>query len=161
MDEFVQITGNHTKVSGDKKQLFALLDCLCAASDVELGKEVGGVGLYGVDRHEKLVGDLLVGESLGHELQNLVFAFADAEFLEAGGVKLKVGDRYVDGLSFCKLEARPDAEAGEDYGEDARVEFDGEVADDITVLEKLESEDQCCQGETVEDYRFSHRAKIG
>lgn len=138
MDELSQITGNHTKVSGDQEQILALPDRLCSTADVELGEEVGRVGLDGIDRDEQFVGDLLVGEALRDEFEHFVFPFADAEFLKARGVELEIRDGDVDCFSFRELETDPGAHDREDQGENTGIKFNGEVAYEETVLEELE-----------------------
>jgi len=149
MDEFGQITGNHTKVSGNQEEFLTLLHGLRAATDVEFQKEVCGVGLDGVDGHEKFVGDLLVGVAFGHELEDFVLTFADAELFEAHGVELEVGNLDVDDLPGGELQARPNTYGGEEYGEDACVEFERQVTDEEAVLEELQRKDQRRQGEAV------------
>jgi hypothetical protein len=162
MDEFGEINANHTKASGDQKQFLAFLNGLGAPPDIEFRKEVGAVGFDGVDGDEQLVGDLLVAETSGHELEDLEFPFADAELFEAQRIGLEIGDRNgnLNGFFPRELEPCPGANSGENEGEDAGVEFHGKVADKITVLQELEDKDQGCQGEAVEENCFSHKAKI-
>lgn len=117
------------------------------------------MGLDGVHGDEKFICDLLVRESLGHEFEDLVFAFADAEVLEARRVELEVGDRYGHDLFTGESEAGPNADGGEEHGEEAHVEFDGEVADEVAVLELFEQEDECCEGESVDDDGAAHERK--
>jgi len=116
------------------------------------------VGFDGIDGHEKFVGDLLVGESGGHEFEDLVFAFGDAEFLEARWVEGEVADRDGDGdgLFAGEFDAGPNAEGGEDDCEDAHVEFEGEVAYEEAVFEEFENEDEGSEEEGVEEDGAGH-----
>jgi len=163
MDELSEINANHTKASGDQHQFLAFLDGLGAPPDVELGKEVGAVGFDGIDGDEQLIGDLLVAHAHGHEFKDFEFPFTDAEFLEPRWVELEIGDGNwnLNGFFPGELEAGPGADGGENKSENTGVKFYRKVADEITVLEELENEDQGCQGDAVEEYCFSHRAKIG
>lgn len=149
MDEFDQITGNHTKVSGNQEEFLAFLDRLRASPDVELQKEVGGMGLDGVHGHEKFVGNLLVGEAFGHEFEDLVFSLTDAEFFKATRVELEIGDGNMDDFTAGEPEARPYADGGEDDGEHASIELERKVADEKAVLQEFEDEDDRREGETI------------
>lgn len=99
MDESGEFRANRTKVSGYQEEFLAFLDGLGAPPDVEFGEEVGAVGFDGIYGDEQPVGDLLVGEALGHEFEDFVLAFADSESVEAGGVELEAGDRDEDSFS--------------------------------------------------------------
>ena len=60
------------------------MDRLGAAAGIELDEKIGRVGLYRVDGQEKFVGDLLIGEALGHALQHFILARADTDLLQGG-----------------------------------------------------------------------------
>lgn len=153
MDDLIE---NSPKVLGNQHEFLSFLHGLGAATDVELEEEVCGVGLDGVHRHKKFVGDLLVGESLRHEFEDFVFAFADAEFFESRRVEPEIGDRDGDDLFAGEAKAGPHADGGEEQGEESHVEFDGEVADEIAVLELLEQEDEGGERESVYDDGAAH-----
>ena len=53
--------------------------------DVEFGADVLAVGGDGVEREGKAVGYLLVGQAMGHQTDNLLFARRDAAVGDAGG----------------------------------------------------------------------------
>lgn len=107
------------------------------------------MGFYGIDGDEEFVGDLLVGVTLGHEFEDFVFAFADAEFFESCGVELEVGGGDDDGFFAGEFESGPYSDGSEDDGENAEVEFDGEVAHDELILQGFEEQDECGEGEAV------------
>ncbi len=114
------------------------------------------MGLDGVDGNEKFVRDLLVGEAVGHEFEHFVFAFADAQLFDPRGVEREIGDWYCNDLLAGEAEPGPDADSGEDDGEESHVEFDGEVAHEVPVLQLFEQEDECCQREAVDDDSATH-----
>lgn len=51
-----------------------------------------------VEGNEKLIGNFLVGEAFGHELQHFVLTFADADGIYAALIKLKGGIGNDNGL---------------------------------------------------------------
>lgn len=136
------------------------MDGLSAAFDVEFGEQVGGVCFDGVDGDEEFVGDFLVGEAGGEEFEDFVFAFGYAEFFESGWVEDEGGGSG-DGDGFFPGEfgTGPDADGGEQDGEDSDIEFEREVAHEEAELEEFEYEDEYCEGEAVEDDDAGHGRK--
>lgn len=125
------------------------------------------MGFDGVFGDEELGGDLAVAEAAGDEVEDLELAWGDAEGLLAGGVggegwgvfggrcgdeDFFDDDSFADGLAGLlaaagDAEAEPDAEGGEEEGDEGAVELDGVLDDEEAVLGVLEDSDE----ETADD----------
>jgi hypothetical protein len=140
--------------SGQQPELFTALNGLGTARGSELVEGAGAVGLDGVLGDEELSGDLAVAETAGDEVQDLELAGGDAEALLPGGVwseshfGARVRNRdedfsYDDCLATaCDAEAEPDAEGGEEDGDEGAIDLDGVLDDDESILGVLERGDE-------------------
>ena len=118
--------------------------------------------LDGVLGDEKLRGDLAIAEAAGDESENFEFASGDAEALllgcigseglEGGGLR---GDKHFlhyDRFATARdAEAEPDAEGGEENGDERAVEFDGVFDDDEAVFGVLKGHDEEAADETEDE----------
>ena len=108
------------------------------------------MSFHRVEGHEHAVGDFLIRESCGHSLEHLVFAFADAEFLQPRGIEGEGLERNGlvdnDGFFLGELESGPSAHGGKDDGEGAHIKLDRQVAHEVFVLKQFEHEHECRQG---------------
>jgi hypothetical protein len=152
--------------SGQEAQFFAALNGLGAAGGAELVEDAGTVRLDGVLRNEKLRGDLAIAEAAGDQVEDFKLACGDAEGLLAvriGGKRFKdAGFRgdghfpdhhgFADDFAIARdAEAEPDAESGEEDGDEGAVELDGVLDDDEAVLGVLESGDEEPANETEDE----------
>lgn len=95
------------------------------------------MGFDGTEREEQFVGDLLVGQSLSHEFEHFMFAFAESQLVDSGRIEREWFGVDDDRLSFGEFESCPDAETSENQCQHAEVELELEVADEVTILEKF------------------------
>ena len=115
------------------------------------------MGLHGIGADEELIGDFLVAEAGGDELENFELARGDGELLEAGGIGRKGfagGWRGLDddlGLFACERDAEPDAHCGEDDGDKPAIDFDGVLDDEEAVFGEFEQRDEDAASEAVEE----------
>src|SRR5687767_1131243 len=157
-------------LSGDESRLFRELDCLSATPSGQLVEQPGGVRLHGILADEEALGDLAVAEPGGHGFEDLELARRDAELGEPGLVPPeravdRNGDAHLDGHLYLnghlahdyrlaragELEAEPDPEAREDQRDDAAVDLEGVLEDEVPVLHQLEDGDQNAAKETVDE----------
>ena len=96
------------------------------------------MGLDGVLADEEAIGDLAVAETLGDEGEDFELARGDAEGVELGLVEGEGfgGDSFDDDrlAGFGELDAEPDAEAGEEDGDECAVDLEGVLDDEELVL---------------------------
>lgn len=117
------------------------LDGLGAAPGAELVEEAAGMSFDSVFADEEAGGDFAVAEAGGDEAEDLEFARGDGELGEAGFV----GDEGLGGLRGEFLdddgwlfagegEAEPDAESGEEGGNQGAINFYGVFDDQEAVF---------------------------
>ncbi len=155
-----------TRRSRQKAEFFAALDGLSAAGGTDLVEDAGAVGLDGVFGDEELGGDFAIAEAAGDEGEDFEFARGDAEGFLGGGVgseRLGGGrfggdvdffddDGFADGFATAgDAESEPDAEGGEECGDERAIEFDGVLDDDEAVLGVLEGGDEEAADETEDE----------
>lgn len=63
-------------------QFLSALDRLSASTSIELREDIGGVSFDGTYGNEKLVGDLLIRQTLSDEFEDLVLPFTNSNFSE-------------------------------------------------------------------------------
>jgi hypothetical protein len=107
------------------------------------------MGLHGVFADEEAGGDFAIAEAGGDEAEDFEFTRSDAELGEAGfvgdeGVRRLRRDIAEDSWRLFpgEGEAEPDAEGGEERGDEGAVDFDGMLDDEEAVLGELEDEDE-------------------
>lgn len=134
--------------------MFAQLDGLGAAAGAQLVEGPAAVGFDGVLADEKAVGDLAVAESLSDKVEDFELARSDAEGVELGLVQGEGGllgwrgggdeDFAEDDLFpwFGELDAQPDAEGGEEDGDNGAIDFEGVLDDQELVLGPAEDGDE-------------------
>jgi hypothetical protein len=123
------------------------------------------VGLDGVLADEEAGGDLAVAEALSDEGEDFELARSDAEGVELGLVE---GEGSWGGLlvwrggdqdfaeddffaGFGELDAEPDAEAGEEDGDDGAIDFEGVFDDEELVLRPTEDGDEDAADEAEDE----------
>ena len=135
--------------------MLAQLHRLGAASSAEFVEKTAGVSLDGVLADEEALGDFAVGEAGGDEAEDFEFAWGDAEGGEAGGVGGERSGgglgRWGGGLFASEGQAEPDAERGEDNGDQAAVDFEGVLDDEEAVLGEFEEGDEEAAEKAEED----------
>ena len=116
------------------------------------------MSLHGVFADEELFGDFAVGEAGGDEAEDFEFAGSDAEGGEVGWVG-REGDGGRDGrlggyglrrVFAGEGHAEPDAESGENDGDQAAVDFEGVFQDQEAVFGELQESDQKAAEEAEE-----------
>ena len=119
------------------------------------------MGFDGVFADEEAGGDFAVAESLGDEGEDFELARGDAEGVELGSVEGEGGggirgdeDFAEDDFlaRFGELDAQPDAEAGEDDGDESGVDLEGVLDDEELVLGPAEDGDEDAADEAEEQY---------
>ena len=147
-----------------KGQFFAAQDGLGAAGGSQLVEGAGAVGLDGVFGDEELRGDLAVAHAVGDQGEDFELACGDAEGLLSGSIgsegfgclhgdrDFSDDDRFADGFATaCDAEAEPDAEGGEEDGDERAVELDGVLDDEEAVFGVLEDGDEEAADETEDE----------
>jgi hypothetical protein len=151
--------------SGQEAELFAALNGLRAARGTELVEGAGAVGLHRVLGDEELGGDLAIAEAAGDEVQDLELASGDTEALLPGGVWSKRRSCFGAGAwngdedfsyhyslaSPRDAEAEPDAEGGEEDGDEGAIDLDRVLDDDESVFGVLERGDEETADETEDE----------
>jgi hypothetical protein len=134
------------------------LDGLGAALGAEFVEEAAGMGLHGVFTDEEAGGDFAIAEAVGDEAEDFQFAGGDAELGEAGlvgseGIASLRRDFAEDGRRLFSGEgqAEPDAEGGEECGDEGAIDFDGMLDDEEVVLGDFQDEDEYTAAEAVEN----------
>ena len=112
------------------------------------------MGLDGIFGNEEAVGDFAVGESGGDEAEDFEFAGSDTEVREASGIwgeGDRGGRRGGEGLGLAagEGEAKPDAQGGEDGGDECAVNFQGMLHDKEAVFGQLENGDEEARGDAI------------
>jgi hypothetical protein len=145
--------------SRDQPGGFADLDGLGAALGAKLVKQAAGMGLNGVFAEEEAAGDFAVAQAGGDEAEDLEFAGGDAELDPAGVVESERagglwGNFFNHGGRFLSSEgeAEPDANSGEQGGDDGDIDFDGMLDDQEAVLGELQEHDEDAAAEAVDEY---------
>ena len=128
---------------------------LRAPARVQFHKKVGGMGFHGIERDEKFIGDLLVGEPLGYQFQHFVFAFADAEPLKFRLIEFEIraGD---DDFFARELHARPNADHSEENGHSAEVKLQRKIANEVSVFDEFQDSSQRRHGDAIEENGIPH-----
>src|SRR4051812_39425869 len=85
-----------SKVLGDYTHFLGFCYGLGASLCVELGEEIGDVRFYGAWGNKQFFGNILVREPSRDELEDLVFAAADAKAFQCGAIKLEGCGRVDD-----------------------------------------------------------------
>src|SRR5688572_2845102 len=139
----------------NETDFFADLYCLRAAFRAKLVEEPAGVSLDGVLADEKLAGDLAVAQTLGDEFEDLEFTFGDAElsllvFVDGERPRHRNGD-FPDDFDFLQehdlffareFESEPDADGGEEGGNQSAIDFDRVLDDNEAKLDQSQQYDQ-------------------
>jgi hypothetical protein len=159
--------------SRQEAKLFAELDGLGASAGAELVEDAAGVGLDGVFADEELSGNLAVAHALGDELKDFQLAGSDAEGFAPGLIDGEGSSGWDFDLDFkrnrdfaddyglagtVEAVAQPDAEDGEDGGDEAGVELEGVLDDEKAVLAPFEEGDEETAGKSEDEDVALHDA---
>lgn len=107
--------------------LLAQLHRLGTAAGSEFVEEPARVSFHRVLADKQAVGDLAVAESGGDQGENFQFTWGDAQFANPLLIgRKRSGGRKRRLLPFSgQCQPKPDAESGENRGDQAAVDFDG------------------------------------
>lgn len=150
-------------LSGEEPHLFRAPNDLGPAPGVQLVEQAAGMGLHGVLAHEELFRNLAVAQPRGDETQNLELARRDAQLLSPravdderrGGCDRNFFHDYTLRAP-GQLGAEPDAEAGEEEGDEAGVDLDRLLDDEKVILDRFEGGDEETAEEAVEEDGAAH-----
>ena len=142
--------------SGEKAKFLAELDSLRAPAGAQFVKNAAGMGFDRVFADEEFLGNFAVAHALGDQFKDFQFAGSDGQFLTfflVGNERHSGRDRDFldnDGLLFsCQLEAQPDAQNGEDRGDQSAVNLDGVFDYQVPIFRPLQHGDQDSADDSV------------
>jgi len=157
--DFTFLLTNHTFELRDESHFFSDLYGLSAAARAEFVEETARVGFDSVFTDEEFVGDLAVAETLCDQLEDLELTFRNAEILEAlliqgeGWCDCGHGDFFNndDLRLFGQLQSEPDAESGEERGNEPAIDLDRVLGDEKAKLDQPEQDDQNPAAQAVDE----------
>lgn len=151
--------GFHTLVLGNQPHPFGFFDGLRSAAYLKLFEQARAMCLDGVERNKQFSRNFIIAHALGHQLQHLEFAFADAERLALGLVEHKIGrqDGFLfddNRLGLGQFDGEPHAKCRKNHRDGTGIDLESVAENDVPQFEPAQHKKQYGQRQSVVKGRF-------